>query len=69
MANLIAESNVAQAEMLARALQGLRPASVPTIKLGRFTGHHQMSGDPTLADWFVKTISAFMLARWGCLRM
>ena len=50
MANLIAQSNVALAETLARALQRLRPAPVPTIKLGRFTGHHQRSGDPTLAD-------------------
>ena len=52
MANLIAQSNVALAETLARALQGLRPSPVPTIKLGRFIGHHQRSGDPTLADWF-----------------
>ena len=51
MANLIAQSNVALAETLARALQGLRPSPVPTIKLGRFIGHPQRSGDPTLADW------------------
>ena len=31
MANLIAQSNVALAETLAHALQGLRPAPVPTI--------------------------------------
>ena len=51
MANLIAQSNIGLAETLAHALQGLRPAPVPTIKLGRFTGHPQRSGDPTLADW------------------
>ena len=51
MANLIAQSNFALAEMLARALQGLRPAPIPTIKLGRFMGHPQRAGDPTLADW------------------
>ena len=51
MANLIAQSNVALTETLAHALQGLRPAPVPTIKPGRFTGHPQRSGDPTLADW------------------
>ena len=51
MANLIAQSNVALAETLAHALQGLRPAPVPTIKLGRFMGYPQRSGDPTLADW------------------
>ena len=51
MANLIAQSNVAQADMLACALQGLHPAPVPTIKLGRFTDHPHMSGDPTVADW------------------
>ena len=51
MANLIAQSNVALAETFAHALQGLRPAPVPTIKLGRFTGHPQRSGGPTLADW------------------
>ena len=51
MANLIAQSNDGLAETLAHALQGLRPAPVPTIKLGRFMGHPQISGDPTLADW------------------
>ena len=61
MANPIAQSNVAQTELLARALQGLRPASVPTIKLGRFTGHHQRSGDPTLADW----LDDFIVYVWG----
>ena len=39
------------AETLAHALQGLRPAPVPTIKLGRFVDHSQRSGDPTLTDW------------------
>ena len=51
MANLIAQSNFALAEMLARALQELRPAPIPTIKLGRLLGHPQRTGDPTLADW------------------
>ena len=51
MANLIAQSNVALAETLAHALHGLRPAPVPTIKLGRFMGYPQRSGDTTLADW------------------
>ena len=51
MANLIAQSNFALAEMLERALRGLRPAPIPTIKLGRFMGHPQRAGDPTLADW------------------
>ena len=51
IANFIAQSNFALAEMLARALQGLRPAPIPTIQLGRFMGHPQRAGDPTLADW------------------
>ena len=51
MTNCIAQSNFALAEMLARALQGLRPAPIPTIKLGRLMGHPQRAGDPTLADW------------------
>ena len=51
MANLIAQTNVALAETLARALEGLRTIPVPTIKLDRFMGHPQRSGDPTLADW------------------
>ena len=51
MANLITQSNMALAETLASALQGLRPAPLPTIKLGRFVGHPQRSGEPTLADW------------------
>ena len=51
MANLIAQSNFALAEMLARALRGLRPAPIPILKLGRFMGHPQRAGDPTLADW------------------
>ena len=64
MANLIAQSNVALAETLAHALQGLRPAPVPIIKLGRFTGHPR---GRAILPWRIGLmISTFMLARWGC---
>ena len=41
---IITQSNMTLAETLARALQGLRPALFPTIKLGRFM-YHPRSGD------------------------
>ena len=74
MANLIAQPNVALAETLARALQGLRPSPVPTITLGRFIGHPQRSGDPTLVDWlddfgvYARQMGCRMrIWRWFCL--
>ena len=48
MANLSTQSNMALAETLARALQGIRPTPVPTIKLGRFMGHPR---DRAILPW------------------
>ena len=48
MARIIAKSNEAIAETLANALQNLKFARAPKVKLSKFTGPPQKAGDPTL---------------------
>ena len=51
IAELIAQSNVALADSLAKALQGVRGQSAPNVQLSKFVGHPRKSGDPTLSEW------------------
>ena len=51
IAELIAQSNEALADSLAKALQGVRGKSAPNVQLSKFVGHPRKSGDPTLSEW------------------
>ena len=51
IAELITQSNVALADSLAKALQGVRGQSAPNVQLSKFVGHPRKSGDPTLSEW------------------
>ena len=51
IAELIAKSNEALADSLAKALQGVRSQSAPNVQLSKFVGHPRKSGDPTLSEW------------------
>ena len=49
--DVIKQSNQALAETLAAAFQNLRYQRASTVKLSKFRGCPQKSGDPTLKEW------------------